>query len=240
MGLLKQILISKSKSLLISRNVSIIPMVVEQVGHGERSYDIYSRLLKERIVCLMGQINDQVSSTVIAQLLFLQSQSCNKPIHLYINSPGGLVTAGLAIYDTMQFIKCPVSTWCVGQACSMGSLLLAAGERGMRYSLPNSRIMLHQPSGGVKGQATDILIHAEEILELKKQLTQLYVNHTGMSADRVSLSMERDYFMNPIDAQKFGLIDKVLKTQKNNADKNINKAQNVANVQKDNDDTVTV
>lgn len=201
---------SAKKPTLCTRNVSIIPMVVEQVGHGERSYDIYSRLLKERIVCLMGQINDQVSSTVIAQLLFLQSQSCNKPIHLYINSPGGMVTAGLAIYDTMQFIKCPVSTWCVGQACSMGSLLLAAGEPGLRYSLPNSRIMLHQPSGGVQGQATDILIHAEEILELKKQLTNLYVIHTGMPADRVSSSMERDYFMNPVEAQKFGLIDKVL------------------------------
>lgn len=195
------------------KHLSFIPMVVEQVGHGERSYDIYSRLLKERIVCLMGQINDHVSSTVIAQLLFLQSQSSNKPIHLYINSPGGLVTAGLAIYDTMQFIKCPVSTWCVGQACSMGSLLLAAGERGMRYSLPNARIMLHQPSGGVQGQATDILIHAEEILELKKQLTKLYVNHTGMTSDRVSTSMERDCFMNPKEAQDFGIVDKVLTNQ---------------------------
>lgn len=207
---IKRALLNVKREILFKRNVAFIPVVVEQVGHGERSYDIYSRLLKERIVCLMGQINDQVSSTVIAQLLFLQSQSSNKPIHLYINSPGGLVTAGLAIYDTMQFIKCPVSTWCVGQACSMASLLLAAGERGMRYSLPNSRIMLHQPSGGVQGQATDILIHAEEILELKKQLTNLYVSHTGMSAEKVSFSMERDCFMNPMEARNFGLVDKVL------------------------------
>lgn len=209
---IKRAILTVNRELLLSfkRNVAFIPVVVEQVGHGERSYDIYSRLLKERIVCLMGQINDQVSSTIIAQLLFLQSQSSNKPIHIYINSPGGLVTAGLAIYDTMQFIKCPVSTWCVGQACSMGSLLLAAGERGMRYSLPNARIMLHQPSGGVQGQATDILIHAEEILELKKQLTNLYVNHTGMAADKVSYSMERDCFMNASEAKNFGIVDKVL------------------------------
>ena len=159
--------------------MNLVPIVIEQTGRGERSYDIYSRLLKDRIICLMGPVNDYVSSIVVAQLLFLQSESAKKPIHMYINSPGGSVTAGLAIYDTMQYVLPPISTWCVGQACSMGSLLLAAGTQGMRYSLPNARIMVHQPSGGATGQATDILIQAEEITNLKKQLNQIYVKHTG-------------------------------------------------------------
>ena len=159
--------------------MNLVPIVIEQTGRGERSYDIYSRLLKDRIICLMGPVNDYVSSIVVAQLLFLQSESAKKPIHMYINSPGGSVTAGLAIYDTMQYVLPPISTWCVGQACSMGSLLLSAGTQGMRYSLPNARIMVHQPSGGASGQATDILIQAEEITNLKTQLNQIYVKHTG-------------------------------------------------------------
>ncbi|KAF5283357.1 hypothetical protein FQA39_LY04733 [Lamprigera yunnana] len=192
------------------RRISLIPIVIEQTGRGERSYDIYSRLLKERIICLMGPIHDTMSSLIVAQLLFLQAESANKPIHMYINSPGGSVTAGLGIYDTMQYILPPISTWCVGQACSMASLLLAAGDEGMRYSLPNARIMVHQPSGGAQGQATDIQIHAEEIIKLKKQINGLYVKHTGLSLEKVEISMERDKFMNPTEAQEFGIIDKVL------------------------------
>ncbi|KAJ8916303.1 hypothetical protein NQ315_016444 [Exocentrus adspersus] len=187
-----------------------VPIVVEQSGRGERAYDIYSRLLKERIICLMGPINDITSSLVIAQLLFLQAESTCKPIHMYINSPGGVITAGLGIYDTMQYIMPPISTWCVGQACSMASLLLAAGTSGMRNSLPNARIMVHQPSGGVTGQATDIKIQAEEILKLKKQINSLYVKHTSMPAEKVESSLERDNFMTPKEALEFGLIDKVL------------------------------
>jgi len=188
----------------------LVPIVIEQTGRGERSYDIYSRLLKDRIICLMGPVNDYVSSIVVAQLLFLQSESAKKPIHLYINSPGGSVTAGLAIYDTMQYVLPPISTWCVGQACSMGSLLLSAGTQGMRHALPNSRIMVHQPSGGAQGQATDILIQAEEITNLKKQLNQIYVKHTGQTLEFIHESLERDKFMNPTQALEFGLIDKVL------------------------------
>merc|ERR1719342_473144 len=188
----------------------MIPMVVEQTGRGERAYDIYSRLLKERIICVMGGINDDVASLIVAQLLFLQSESNKKPIHMYINSPGGSVTAGLAIYDTMQYVLPPISTWCVGQACSMGSLLLAAGTQGMRPSLPNSRIMVHQPSGGARGQATDILIQAEEITNLKKQLNLIYVKHTGQELQAIHDSLERDKFMNPQQALEFGLIDKIL------------------------------
>merc|ERR1719175_153521 len=188
----------------------MIPMVVEQTGRGERAYDIYSRLLKERIICVMGGINDDVASLIVAQLLFLQSESNKKPIHMYINSPGGSVTAGLAIYDTMQYVLPPIATWCVGQACSMGSLLLAAGTQGMRHSLPNSRIMVHQPSGGARGQATDILIQAEEITNLKKQLNLIYVKHTGQSLEFIHESLERDKFMNPTQAKEFGLIDKIL------------------------------
>ncbi|CAH0562065.1 unnamed protein product [Brassicogethes aeneus] len=199
----------------LKRNIGLIPIVVEQTGRGERSYDIYSRLLKERIICLMGPINDDMSSLIVAQLLFLQSESSTKPIHLYINSPGGSVTAGLGIYDTMQYILPPVATWCVGQACSMGSLLLAAGSKGMRHSLPNARIMIHQPSGGVQGQATDIQIQAEEILKLKKQINLLYVRHTGLELSKIEQSMERDKFMSPFEAQTFGILDKVLTSPPN-------------------------
>ncbi|XP_037927803.1 ATP-dependent Clp protease proteolytic subunit [Teleopsis dalmanni] len=192
------------------RGIHLIPMVVEQTGRGERAYDIFSRLLKERIICLMGPIHDDLSSLVVAQLLFLQSENVNKPIHMYINSPGGVVTAGLAIYDTMQYVKPPIATWCVGQACSMGSLLLTAGAAGMRYSLPNSRIMIHQPSGGAQGQASDIQIQAEEIMKLKKQLTSIYVKHTNQDYEVLQKKMERDNFMSATEAVAFGLIDHVL------------------------------
>lgn len=200
---------------LITRNIGLVPIVVEQTGRGERSYDIYSRLLKERIICLMGPVHDTMSSLIVAQLLFLQSESSTKPIHLYINSPGGSVTAGLGIYDTMQYILPPIATWCVGQACSMASLLLAAGTPGMRHSLPNARIMIHQPSGGVQGQATDIQIQAEEIMKLKKQINLLYVRHTNQELALIERSIERDNFMSPDEAKKFGLIDKVLSKPSN-------------------------
>lgn len=188
----------------------MVPIVIEQTGRGERAYDIYSRLLKERIICLMGPVTDEISSLVVAQLLFLQSESNKKPIHMYINSPGGSVTAGLGIYDTMQYVRPPISTWCVGQACSMASLLLAAGAPGMRHSLPNSRIMIHQPSGSARGVATDILIQAEEILKLKKQINNLYVKHTKQSLDVIQNAIERDKWMSPQEALEFGMIDKVL------------------------------
>ena len=189
---------------------TLIPMVVEQSGRGERAYDIYSRLLKERIVFLVGTINDNVASLVTAQLLFLESEDPKKEIYFYINSPGGLVTAGLGVYDTMQYIKPDVSTFCIGQASSMGSFLLTAGAKGKRFSLPNSRIMVHQPSAGFQGQATDIEIHANEILFLKKRLNEIYANHTGRSLDEIKNALERDRFMNPKDAKEFGLIDKVV------------------------------
>ena len=189
---------------------TLIPMVVEQSGRGERAYDIYSRLLKERIVFLVGTINDNVASLVTAQLLFLESEDPKKEIYFYINSPGGLVTAGLGVYDTMQYIKPDVSTFCIGQASSMGSFLLTAGAKGKRFSLPNSRIMVHQPSAGFQGQATDIEIHANEILFLKKRLNEIYANHTGRTIDEIKKALERDKFMNPKDAKEFGLIDKVV------------------------------
>ena len=189
---------------------SLIPMVVEQTSKGERAYDIYSRLLKERIVFLVGPVNDAVASLVTAQLLFLESENPNKEINFYINSPGGLVTAGLGIYDTMQYINSPVSTLCIGQASSMGSFLLAAGEKGKRYSLPNSRIMVHQPSAGFQGQATDIEIHANEVMSLKKRLNEIYSKHTGKSVDQIKEALERDNFMTPDNAKDFGLIDKVV------------------------------
>merc|ERR1712004_638395 len=204
-------LIVPSKSLSVSQaSQNLIPIVIEQTGRGERSYDIYSRLLKDRIICLMGPVNDYAASIIVAQLLFLQSEPAKKPVHMYINSPGGSVTAGLAIYDTMQYVLPPIATWCVGQACSMGSLLLAAGSPGMRHSLPNSRIMIHQPSGAAQGQATDIQIQAEEILKMKKQLNQIYVKHTGMPIEKIEANMERDKFLSPTEALEFGLIDKVL------------------------------
>jgi len=189
---------------------TLIPMVVEQSSRGERAYDIYSRLLKERIVFVVGPINDNVASLVTAQLLFLESEDPKKEISLYINSPGGLVTAGLGIYDTMQYIKPDVSTLCIGQAASMGSFLLAAGTKGKRFSLPNSRIMVHQPSAGFQGQATDIEIHANEVLSLKKRLNEIYSKHTNKSVDEIKSSLERDNFMTPENAKDFGLIDKVV------------------------------
>ena len=189
---------------------TLIPMVVEQSSRGERAYDIYSRLLKERIVFVVGPINDQVASLVTAQLLFLESEDPKKEISLYINSPGGLVTAGLGIYDTMQYVKPDISTLCIGQAASMGSFLLSAGSKGKRFSLPNSRIMVHQPSAGFQGQATDIEIHANEVLALKKRLNEIYSKHTNKSVDEIKTALERDNFMTPENAKEFGLIDKVV------------------------------
>ena len=189
---------------------NLIPMVVEQTNRGERAYDIYSRLLKERIVFLVGTINDNIASLITAQLLFLESENPKKEIYLYINSPGGLVTAGLGIYDTMQYIKPAVSTLCIGQACSMGSFILAAGGKGKRFSLPNSRIMVHQPSAGFQGQVTDIEIHANEVLSLKKRLNEIYSKHTGKSVSEIKLALERDNFMTAENAKSFGLIDKVV------------------------------
>ena len=189
---------------------NLVPMVVEQSSKGERAYDIYSRLLKERIIFLTGQINDNVASLVTAQLLFLEAEDPKKEIYLYINSPGGLVTAGLGIYDTMQYVKPDISTLCIGQAASMGSFLLAAGTKGKRFSLPNSRIMVHQPSAGFQGQATDIEIHANEVLSLKKRLNEIYSKHTGKSVDEVKSALERDNFMTADVAKSFGLIDEVV------------------------------
>ncbi len=189
---------------------NLVPMVVEQSSKGERAYDIYSRLLKERIIFLTGQINDNVASLVTAQLLFLEAEDPKKEIYLYINSPGGLVTAGLGIYDTMQYVKPDISTLCMGQAASMGSFLLAAGTKGKRFSLPNSRIMVHQPSAGFQGQATDIEIHANEVLSLKKRLNEIYSKHTGKSVDEIKSALERDNFMTADAAQSFGLIDEVV------------------------------
>ena len=192
---------------------NLVPMVVEQTNKGERAYDIYSRLLKERIIFLVGPINDNVASLVTAQLLFLESEDPKKEINLYINSPGGLVTAGLGIYDTMQYIKPDVSTLCIGQAASMGSFLLAAGKKGKRFSLPNSRIMVHQPSAGFQGQATDIEIHAKEVLALKKRLNEIYSKHTNKLVDDVKKALERDNFMTPEVAKDFGLIDGVVENR---------------------------
>ena len=189
---------------------NLIPMVVEQSSRGERAYDIYSRLLKERIVFLVGSINDSVATLVTAQLLYLESENPQKEIYFYINCPGGLVNAGLGVYDTMQYIKSPVSTLCIGQASSMGSFLLAAGENGKRFSLPNSRIMVHQPSAGFQGQATDIEIHANEIMLLKKKLNEIYSKHTRRTVEEIKNALERDKFMTPLEAKEFGLIDKVV------------------------------
>ncbi len=191
-------------------NSSLIPMVVEQSNRGERAYDIYSRLLKERIIFLTGPVTDEVASVIIAQLLFLESENPKKDIFFYINSPGGLVTAGLGVYDTMQYIKPRVSTLCVGQAASMGSLMLAAGATGMRFALPHSRIMLHQPSGGFSGQATDIEIHAKEILDMKEKLNKIYEKHTKQKIDIIRKTLERDYFLSPTEAKKFGIIDEII------------------------------
>lgn len=189
---------------------TLVPMVIEQTARGERAFDIYSRLLKERIIFLVGPVNDAVASLVCAQLLFLELENPKKDINFYINSPGGVVTSGLAIYDTMQYIRPDVATVCIGQAASMGSLLLAAGTKGKRFSLPNSRIMVHQPSGGAQGQATDIEIQAREILSLRKRLNDIYVHHTGQPLDKVEQALERDKFMSPDDAKAFGIIDEVV------------------------------
>ncbi len=191
----------------------LIPMVIEQSPRGERAYDIFSRLLKERIIFLGGAVNDEVANLIIAQLLFLEAEDPKADITLYINSPGGVVTAGLAIYDTMQYIKPDVGTLCIGQAASMGALLLAAGAPGKRYSLPNSRILIHQPMGGFQGQATDIDIHAKEILKLRKRLNEIFVKHTGKTAKRIQADTERDYFMSAEEARKYGLIDTVITTR---------------------------
>ncbi|GFE58767.1 ATP-dependent Clp endopeptidase proteolytic subunit ClpP [Geobacter sp. AOG1] len=188
----------------------LVPIVVEQTGRGERSYDIYSRLLKDRIVFLGGQIDDNLSNLVVAQLLFLEAEDPDKDIHLYINSPGGVVTSGMAIYDTMQYIKAPVSTICVGQAASMAALLLAGGEKGKRFSLTHSRIMIHQPLGGFQGQATDIHIHSQEILRMKKTLNQILASHSGQTLEKVEADTERDYFMSGEDARNYGIIDSMI------------------------------
>ena len=192
------------------QSLNLVPMVVEQTSRGERAYDIYSRLLKERLVFVVGPIDDFMANVIVAQLLFLESENPDKDINLYINSPGGVVTAGLAIYDTMQFVRCDVSTMCIGQAASAASLLLTAGAKGKRYALPNSRVMIHQPSGGAQGQATDIEIQAREILYLRSRLNQIYVKHTGQALEQIERDMERDRFMSGEDAKAYGLIDAVL------------------------------
>ena len=194
---------------------TLVPMVVEQSARGERAYDIYSRLLKERIIFISGPINDAVSTLVVAQLLFLEAENPKKEISMYINSPGGIVTSGLSIYDTMQYVRPEISTLCIGQAASMGSLLLAAGHPGKRFSLPNSRIMLHQPSGGFQGQASDIALHAEEILDLKKRLNSIYVKHCKQKLSKVETTLDRDNFMTAEEAKGWGIIDKIVNTRKN-------------------------
>jgi ATP-dependent Clp protease protease subunit len=190
--------------------MQLVPMVVEQTNRGERAYDIYSRLLKERIVFITGPIEDHMASLIVAQLLFLEAENPKKEISMYINSPGGVVTSGMAIYDTMQFVRPPVSTLCIGQAASMGSLLLAAGHKDLRFALPNARIMLHQPSGGFQGQATDIMLHAQEILNLKKRLNEIYVKHTGQPIKKIEDALERDYFLTAESAKEWGVVDKVI------------------------------
>ena len=198
---------------------TLVPMVVEQTNRGERAYDIYSRLLKERIIFVTGPVEDHVASLITAQLLFLEADNPKKEISLYINSPGGVVTSGMAIYDTIQFVRPPVSTLCIGQAASMGSLLLCAGEKGMRYSLPNARIMLHQPSGGFQGQASDIERHAEDIVKMKRRLNEVYVRHTGQDYETIEKTLDRDYFMSAEDAKAFGLVDEVISKRPSLKDK---------------------
>ena len=197
-------------SALDTQGLGLVPMVIETSGRGERAYDIYSRLLRERIIFLVGPVNDQSASVVVAQLLFLESENPDKDIHFYINSPGGSVSAGLSIFDTMQFIKPDVSTMCTGMAASMGSFLLMAGAKGKRFSLPNSRVMIHQPSGGAQGQATDIEIHAREIIKTREQLNKIYADRTGQTIEKIRADMERDFFMDPEEAKAYGLIDQVL------------------------------
>jgi ATP-dependent Clp protease protease subunit len=203
-----------------TRALNLVPMVVEQTSRGERAYDIYSRLLKERVIFLVGPVDDHTANVIVAQLLFLESENPEKDINLYINSPGGVVSAGLAIYDTMQFIKPDVSTMCVGQAASMGALLLAAGANGKRYCLPHSRVMIHQPLGGFQGQATDIDIHAREILKTRAQLNEILAAHTGQSVERIAADTERDNFMGALEAREYGLIDELLDSRNSDADEN--------------------
>ena len=203
-----------------TRALNLIPMVVEQTSRGERSYDIYSRLLKERVVFLVGPVDDHTANVIVAQLLFLESENPDKDISLYINSPGGSVSAGLAIYDTMQFIKPDVSTMCVGQAASMGALLLTAGAKGKRYCLPHSRVMIHQPLGGYQGQATDIEIHTREILKIRSQLNDLLAFHTGQPVEKIATDTERDNFMGPAEAKEFGLIDDMIESRKDDSGSN--------------------
>ncbi len=204
---------NSNKGAIEAQSLNLVPMVIEQTPRGERSYDIYSRLLKERVIFIVGQVEDHMANLVVAQLLFLESENPDKDISLYINSPGGSVTAGLAIYDTMQFIKPDISTLCIGQAASMGAVLLAAGTKGKRYSLPHSRVMIHQPLGGYQGQAMDIEIHAKEILKIREQLNQLLANHTGQSIETIDKDTERDNFMGADTAVEYGLVDEVLKTR---------------------------
>ena len=206
---------------------NLVPMVVEQTNRGERAYDIYSRLLKERIIFLVGPVHDAVASLICAQLLFLESENPTKDIAFYINSPGGIVTSGMAIYDTMQFIRPPVATLCIGQAASMGSLLLAAGEKGMRYALPNARILLHQPSGGFEGQASDIERHAEDIIKMKRRLNEIYVRHTGQDYATIEKTLDRDYFLSAEDALTFGIVDEVI-TKRHPLDETIQKLMPVS------------
>jgi ATP-dependent Clp protease protease subunit len=201
-----------------TRALNLVPMVVEQTSRGERAYDIYSRLLKERVVFLVGPVDDQVANLIVAQLLFLESENPEKDINLYINSPGGSVSAGLAIYDTMQFIRPDVSTMCVGQAASMGAILLTAGANGKRYCLPHSRVMIHQPLGGYQGQATDIEIHTREILKVRSQLNELLALHSGQSVEKIAEDTERDNFMGPTEAKEYGLIDELIDTRKDDSD----------------------
>ena len=205
---------NNSNSASAAQSLNLVPMVIEQTPRGERSYDIYSRLLKERVIFIVGQVEDHMANLVVAQLLFLESENPDKDISIYINSPGGSVTAGLAIYDTMQFIKPDVSTLCIGQAASMGAVLLAAGTKGKRFSLPHSRVMIHQPLGGFQGQASDIEIHAKEILKIREQLNQLLANHTGQNIETIDNDTERDNFMGSDEAVKYGLIDEVLDSRK--------------------------
>ena len=203
-----------------TRALNLVPMVVEQTSRGERAYDIYSRLLKERVVFLVGPVDDHTANVIVAQMLFLESENPDKDISLYINSPGGSVSAGLAIYDTMQFIKPDVSTMCVGQAASMGALLLTAGAKGKRYCLPHSRVMIHQPLGGYQGQATDIEIHTREILKIRSQLNDLLAFHTGQSVDKIAADTERDNFMGPVEAKEYGLIDELIESRKDDSGSN--------------------
>mgnify|MGYP001816525777 FL=1 len=209
-----------SKMSIETRALNLVPRVVEQTSRGERAYDIYSRLLKERVIFLVGPVDDHTANVIVAQLLFLESENPDKDINLYINSPGGSVSAGLAIYDTMQFIKPDVSTMCVGQAASMGALLLTAGAKGKRYCLPHSRVMIHQPLGGYQGQATDIEIHTREILKIRSQLNDLLAYHTGQSVETIETDTERDNFMGPAEAKEYGLIDELIESRKDDSDSN--------------------